>query len=379
MKTFYKIILFLSGCCYYANGFAQNLNLVSPITISMPTTPVPNTDDWGKSGQPLVITAKKHTPNELQSWMLVTIKKGGAKICGSNTPQTAPEIYFDVPVKTWVGSTAASLLGNGCILQPGDYELCVQFYLKDRRTLIGENCKSFTIKEAKTETYSPPQNILPAADKIFTAKEVNGMVNFRWTPIVPKPKANVKYTVRIWDIPIKGSKNQVIKTQRPVIIKETNELTQISVSVGEFKPGQREKSTYAWNVQASKTSSMGDIETLGTSEATTFEITEFDCNCTTFDKFVSKPYVQLNGSHIKVDSVDCNGKLSTKLQCKVKYDFAIQHQFLGMWPNNPCGHFDSVVIRNATGAVMALQQHVIQLLQFHTHLPKVAITPLRTI
>ncbi|MBK8521433.1 MAG: hypothetical protein IPL54_11395 [Chitinophagaceae bacterium] len=278
MKTYYKYIILLAGCFFALAVSAQNLNLVSPITISMPNNPVANTDDWGKGAQLFVITAKKNTPNELQSWMLVTIKKGGSKVCGSNTLQTAPEVYFDIPLKTWVGANAVSLLGNGCILQPGDYELCVQFYLKDRRTIIGENCKSFTIKETKPESYAPPQNILPAADKILTAQEVMQPLQFRWTPIVPKPKAKVKYTVRIWEIPISSSKSQVIKTQPPIVIKETIELTQLTIAPSEFKQGKSENNAYAWNVEASKTSAMGDIEMLGTSEATEFSVRAGDAD-----------------------------------------------------------------------------------------------------
>lgn len=273
-----KILLLLISCySLLANG----QNLVSPISITLPSNPPANTADWATAIPSLRIIAQaKTTPNGqvsplvVESRILVTIKaSGGNKVCGIYNQQNAPGSGFNSASKTWAGAAALGLLGQDCVLPPGTYQLCVQFYGLNaaQAGLLGEGCsKPFTIVDTKQQTYSPPQNVLPADGKEFTNEESKQPINFRWTPVLPKPKAKVKYTVRVWDIPIRANKNQVIKTQPPAIIKETEELTQLSIPASEFKLGRRENGSYAWNVQASKQTQMGDIEMLGTSEATSF-------------------------------------------------------------------------------------------------------------
>lgn len=272
-----KKILLLLISCYSMVALGQNL--INPITITLPANPPANTADWATAMPPVMVVAQTKMQNGqingtvIESRIVVTIKSGGNKVCGTYTQQTAPSSNFNTVTKTWTGAAFTQLLGQECILKPGSYELCVQFYSLNAAVgsrLLGEACKSFTVADKKQETYSPPQNVLPADGKEFTKEEAKQPINFRWTPVLPKPKAKVKYTVRVWDIPIRANKNQVIKTQPPAIIKETEEITQLSIPASEFKLGRRENNTYAWNVQASKQTQMGDVEMLGTSEATSF-------------------------------------------------------------------------------------------------------------
>jgi len=274
-----KKILLLLISCYSMVALGQNL--INPITITLPANPPANTADWATAMPPVMVVAQTKMQNGqingtvIESRILVTIKSGGNKICGTYTQQTAPSSNFNTVTKTWTGAAFTQLLGQECILKPGSYELCVQFFSLNAAVgsrLLGEACKAFTVADKKQQTYSPPQNVQPADGKEFTKEEAKQPINFRWTPVLPKPKAKVKYTVRVWDIPIRANKNQVIKTQAPAIIKETEELTQLSIPASEFKLGRRENSSYAWNVQASKQTQMGDVEMLGTSEATSFRI-----------------------------------------------------------------------------------------------------------
>ena len=278
-----KKILLLIISCYSMVAMGQIL--ISPVTITLPANPPANTADWATVIQSLRILAQAKTtatgqlsPLVVESRILVTIKtSGGNKVCGIYNQQNAPSSGFNSASKTWAGAAALSLLGQDCVLQPGTYQLCVQFYGLNaaQAGLLGEGCsKTFTIVDTRQQTYSPPQNVQPADGKVFTKEEAKQPINFRWTPVLPKPKAKVKYTVRVWDIPIRANKNQVIKTQPPAIIKETEELTQLSIPASELKLGRRENSSYAWNVQASKQTQMGDVEMLGTSEATSFGVNE---------------------------------------------------------------------------------------------------------
>lgn len=274
-----KILILLFSCINIA---AAGQNLISPITITLPANPPANTADWATAMPPVMITASAKLQNGrippvvVESRILVTIKSGGSKICGSYTLTNAPMANFNTATKTWNGTAVVQLLGQECTLKPGSYELCVQFYGLNAAQggLLGESCKPFTIPDKKQETYSPPQNVLPADGKEFTKEEARQPVNFRWTPVVPKPKAKVKYTVRIWEVPEGGNKNQVIKTEAPFITKETEEQTQLTIPASEFKLSKRCTGCeiYIWDVQASKKTQMGDVEMLGTSEATSFRI-----------------------------------------------------------------------------------------------------------
>jgi hypothetical protein len=272
-----KILILLFSCINIA---AAGQNLISPITITLPANPPAKTADWATAMPPVMITASAKLQNGrippvvVESRILVTIKSGGNKVCGTYTTANAPMANFNTSVKNWSGPAVLSLLGQDCTLPPGSYELCVQFYGLNAAQggLLGESCKPFTIPDKKQETYSPPQNVLPADGKEFTKEEARQPVNFRWTPVVPKPKAKVKYTVRIWEVPKGGNKNQVIKTEAPFITKETEEQTQLTIPASEFKLSKRCTGCeiYIWDVQASKKTQMGDVEMLGTSEATSF-------------------------------------------------------------------------------------------------------------
>ena len=109
-------------------------NPITGINISLPANPDANTANWGTGVSQLTITATGAAVNGrvngfvVESKVLVIIKKNDAKICGTYTPSTAPSSNFNTLTKVWSGSTAVSLLGQSCILPPGDYELSVQFF-----------------------------------------------------------------------------------------------------------------------------------------------------------------------------------------------------------------------------------------------------------
>ena len=129
MKHFLTCIFLF--CLQWAN--AQNL--ISNINISMPAQMPASTADWHSNLPPVSITvqvrpdAKRAIPASiLESKILVTIKNGDSKVCGSFTPATAPNAGFNSLVKIWRGAEADQLLGLPCVLKPGSYILSVQFF-----------------------------------------------------------------------------------------------------------------------------------------------------------------------------------------------------------------------------------------------------------
>lgn len=134
--------------------FAQNYP-VSTVNISLPSTPDANTANWGRGKSPLVITASAQTdaiksnPSFRDSRILVIIKSDGNKICGKYDGSSAPAANFTTNDKTWRGNSAVGLLGQACILPPGNYEISVQFFGDHNGKTIplsNEKIKSFTIE-----------------------------------------------------------------------------------------------------------------------------------------------------------------------------------------------------------------------------------------
>ncbi len=284
-----KLLFFILNFCFVA---AMGQNLIAPITISLPANPPANTADWAIAMPPVMINAQTKMQNGqipglvIESKILVTIKSGGSIICGSYTPQTAPQSNFNSATKTWSGAAVLGLLGKDCILKPGSYELCVQFYALNpaQGGLLGEQCKFFTIADTKQQTYSPPQNIVPVNGKVFTEQEANMPIMLRWTPVLPKPKADVNYKVRVIEILPGQNKTEALRNNAPIDIQEVKNQTQTNTKLSKRCNGCE----YVWNVEASKKSAMGDIEMLGTSEATSFAVKPGDKNPEKFNPPVNQ-------------------------------------------------------------------------------------------
>jgi hypothetical protein len=229
---------------------AQN-PLITGIVINMPASPDPNTANWGTGTSVFTISAST-TPNFLKEAMnssiLVGIRKGGAKVCGAYTNATAPASSFNKITMIWSGKNAVSLMGQDCTLSPGEYELCVQFFLQGRKVSEGV-CKAFTVKPQETIAYQAPQAISPADGTILNPADAKKPLPFRWTPIVPKPRDMVNYKFKIFEVKQGQTASSALKTGLFLFEKEISNLTQFILP----SPGQlmiSSGSNYGWVVQA---------------------------------------------------------------------------------------------------------------------------------
>jgi hypothetical protein len=304
MNQFFKQTLLVVSCFFSFCATAQNL--ISPITINLPANPPANTAEWAATLPPVMILAQTKMVNGQvngivqESRILVTIKSGGSKVCGTYTPQNAPMSNFNSANKNWIGANILTLLGQECILKPGNYELCVQFYALSpaQGGLLGESCKPFTIVDKKDKTvYSPPSNVSPANEKSFTEKELVAPVTFRWTPIIPRPKDPVVYRLRVWQLMQGQSSTQAMKTTTPMVEEEVTNVTQLVKKIT-FPCGGRPSNCYfVWNVEASKKNAMGEVELLGVSEPASFGINNINKTPTTAScTLVISPGPCLNGN-----------------------------------------------------------------------------------
>lgn len=274
MKKIFSLLITL--CSLVAFGQYP----VSNISITLPPNPAANTGDWT---MPFVITAQARllqgqVPGKLmESRILVYIKKNGGKSCGSFTQQTAPMSNFNAATKSWSGAAAVGLLGNVCVLQPGEYQLCVQFFSSYAPVdaLSDEICKTFTIAGPKQENYDPPQNTTPVTGKVFSKDEMKQPFIFRWTPVLPKPKADVQYKLRVVELKIGQTPAQAIRTNTTLFEKDVINQTQLlrGNDIVVIWPIASD-SKYAWNVQAFINGKL-----IGESEATTFEPCCGDTSC----------------------------------------------------------------------------------------------------
>jgi len=235
-------------------------NPITSINITLPTNPDANTANWGAGTSLLLITAS--TPPTAgpinavvsESTLLLIIKKGGSKVCGSYTSSSALSSGFNTPTKVWSGNNAVSYLGSGCTLPAGDYELSVQFfgYSNGKIAAISdEKIKPFTIKGNDQQAYQPPQAITPADGTAFTAATITQPITFRWVPVIPKPQAPVNYRLSVWQLMVGQTGVQAIKANQPILTKDVNNITQTVINNLVNGPASpRYLNSFVWTVQA---------------------------------------------------------------------------------------------------------------------------------
>jgi hypothetical protein len=284
--------------------FAQDY-LVNSINVNLPTFPDANTANWANAASSLMITATTSPENlklVMESKILVIIKKGGSKVCGTYTSSTAPASNFNTINKVWSGKAATSLLGQDYILSPGDYELCVQLFSLRNSAISEERCKSFTIRGEEKTDYQAPQAISPADGTVINEADAKKPVIFRWSPVVPKPKGDVIYKLNIFEIK-EGQAVTAIKGQRPIYEKDVVDLQSVLPSLSQLPIGKG--SSYCWFVQAVNKEGKSYGGNNGTSNVNTFSlkssnifITDFKINCgNTPGSYLFSLSAQNNGDH----------------------------------------------------------------------------------
>ncbi|MCW3073617.1 MAG: hypothetical protein JWP69_686 [Flaviaesturariibacter sp.] len=273
-----KKLLLLTLLLYSIQTGAQT-NPITTITITLPPNPDASTIKWGAGVLTISASAKllngRIDPRVEGSKLLVTIKKGGAKVCGTYTSNSAPAANFGSATKVWSGTNAVSLLGQDCTLPPGDYELSVQFFGAGPAGIMPlseEKSKSFTIRATEQQTYQAPQAIAPANGTVLTEIDFKKPLTFRWTPVVPRPHEGVTYRLKVWQLMEGQSAGQAV-IQQPILGNDVGQdATQFTIRNINFAPCEPPYTcNFIWNVQALNRDGKPIGGTNGTSEA--FKIT----------------------------------------------------------------------------------------------------------
>lgn len=256
---------------------------VTSITISLPQNPDANISKWSTGTSMLNISAMaKMTNGRIDPMLegckiLVSIKKSGVNACGAYNNNTAPQANFTSVSKMWSGNAAVALLGQDCVLPPGEYELRVQFFgngAAGATPLSVEKSKTFTIKGNEQQAYQAPQAIAPANVNPFKESEILKPISFRWTPVVPKPQEPVTYRLKVWQLMQGQNAVQAMKANQPIFEKDVVNITQTVVNnliTGPCKPPYL--CDFVWNVQALNREGKAIGSNNGTSENFSFSFT----------------------------------------------------------------------------------------------------------
>ncbi|MBL7700979.1 MAG: hypothetical protein JNM14_01910 [Ferruginibacter sp.] len=149
---------------------------------------------------------------------------------------------------------------------------------------IGKNegrSDTYTFKvETNTNTYAPPQLIVPADAKTFASTEMSGPVMFRWTPVAPKPVQPVVYKLKVWQLMQGQNAAQAMRSNQPIVTKDVDNITQAVVSgiyTGPCRPPYL--CDFVWQVQAVDREDKPIGSNEGKSEFWNFRVTEGSSTC----------------------------------------------------------------------------------------------------
>jgi hypothetical protein len=286
-------------CCLLSIAVAaQNLINLTPFSVPKPTPA--NTASWASLPSLMVVanyTGSGDLPAKLvESKVAFTIKSNGNKVCGGRLQSAG----FSGRTRVYKASEISALL-EGCVLKPGSYQLCVQFFADSNGRSLpisGEKCTAaeFIIEggtdgPAGTITYTPPQNISPAIGKVFTEAEAKQPINFRWTPLLPKPRVALTYRLKVWEVKEGQNATQVIKTEQPVLTQDVKDQTQYS-SKQDWEIGVR--APLIWKVEALDK----EGKLLGVSEVTGFSVSSGGAHAVYDAKIISVECIDYN--HVKI-------------------------------------------------------------------------------
>lgn len=251
MKKYFTFLLLLLAFQSISQTYP-----VTGITISLLANPDANTANWATGASMFTITATTRLDNGRidnrlsESVILTTIKKGGAKVCGTYTANSAPSANFNGLNKVWSGSSAVALLGKDCTLPPGDYELCVQFFGKGPAgvtTLSEEKCRTFSIRGNEQAADQSLHLLAPANGTVFSEADSRKPIMFRWRAMVSGPQAGaISYHLRVYEISGNENAVQAIANNRVVIDRTVRSIN----SSAELLPGNTNTKKFAWTVDA---------------------------------------------------------------------------------------------------------------------------------
>ncbi len=229
-------------------------------------------DSWGNIPGSLLLVAQLPPNVSVKGIrLMVQIRGGGAIICSNNSAGGMQVDEFTT--RTFSANELTSTLQGCRDLKEGNYSICVQFYNIDRVAISNELCKEFTVETPREIEYTPPTLITPENGKVFSESEMSRPLNFRWTPLVPKPRDPVTYRLKVWQLMQGQSSAEAMRSNQPIVTKDVDNITQAVVNgiyTGPCRPPYL--CDFVWQVQALNKEGKPVGKNEGKSDAYTFKV-----------------------------------------------------------------------------------------------------------
>lgn len=232
-----------------AMSFAQQINISSLIV--KPVLPS-NVSQWDPTAVNGIATGTADTDGVRMAINIV--RNGNSFVCGTTYENAMEMAGFATKVIRTSDVTGA--LGD-CILPPGEYRLCVQFYSAGLPDAY-EACRDFTVaspivqpgQQQTAVEYSVPNLMAPADGSSIKEADAKKPITLRWTPAVPPPPVNdINYTIRIYEI-LSGQKpEQALRGNQPLLDLDLKGQTQTRWTIPSGTENI-ENRKFVWNVQA---------------------------------------------------------------------------------------------------------------------------------
>jgi hypothetical protein len=253
MRKLHKLLIFIFCLTSVLPAIAQTpLKQINIISFNVKSKLPADVSTWGSIPAGLLLVAQKLPQVNVQGIKLVLqIKQAGARICGSNVDAST---LIDINnVRNFSGNELVGYLSQCPTLRPGNYIICAQFFNIDRYPISEERCKDFVVEDQVQvqQSYSAPLNIAPVNQKKFSANEQNAPITFRWTPLVPKPRDQVTYRLKVWQLMQGQTGSQAMRSNTPIVEKDVVNITQTVITnlyTGPCRPPYL--CDFVWNVQA---------------------------------------------------------------------------------------------------------------------------------
>ncbi|MBL0146160.1 MAG: hypothetical protein IPP48_10635 [Chitinophagaceae bacterium] len=224
-----KILYILSSIFILQSSIAQiNTNLI------VSATPPSSLLQWSTSRETLIYMVQSAQGIQGQYKIKTEIKLSDGTVVGKTdlawsltyTLSSANTIYNAndvIPMQYMVfnGKYKTALEKTGKL--PADnYEICVQLVRPPDYVPFSEiKCKSFYL--ASTQL---PILVKPANEEALNYDQAKTTITFRWTPVVPKPKALVTYKIMVFEVLENQNPVQAMRSNMPILSQEVKGVTQ---------------------------------------------------------------------------------------------------------------------------------------------------------
>jgi hypothetical protein len=285
-----KVLLLVFFICLGQHLIAQQMQQIKITTLQVKNNLPANIDEWQKTPAALLMVAQKQRNAALKEIKIVVqIKNGGNIVCGNTFTTAQPIAPFEV--RTFTSNELIGYLNNCKTLKDGSYQLCVQFFNLDKLPISDEVCREFIVETQNANDFEPPTLISPDNGTIFSEQDLKKPLQFRWTPLVPKPREQVTYRLRVWQL-MQGQKAATARAANtPIVDKEVKDITQTIVpNLNASACTTPYTCTFVWQIQATNKDGKPIGKNNGSSGLYTFSSSNCDANL-----------------QIKVDSVRCLG------------------------------------------------------------------------